>query len=32
MDTVLDRLERSIEDNIELEKDLGIDVGSYGIQ
>ena len=32
MDTVLDRLERSIEDNIELEKDLGIDVQSYGIQ
>lgn len=32
MDTVLDRLERSIEDNIELENDLGIDVESYGIQ
>lgn len=32
MDTVLDRLERSIEDNIELENDLGIDAESYGIQ
>lgn len=32
MDTVLDRLEGSIEDNIELENDLGIDVESYGIQ
>lgn len=32
MDTVLYRLERSIEDNIELENDLGIDVESYGIQ
>lgn len=32
MDTVLDRLEGSIEDNIELENDLGIDAESYGIQ
>ena len=32
MDTVLDRLERSIEDNIDLENDLGIDVELYGIQ
>lgn len=32
MDTVLDRLERSIEDNIELENDLEIDAESYGIQ
>ena len=32
MDTVLDRLERSIEDNIELENDLGIYAESYGIQ
>ena len=32
MDTVLDRLERSIEENIELENDLGIDAESYGIQ
>lgn len=32
MDTVLGRLERSIEDNIELENDLGIDAESYGIQ
>ena len=32
MDTVLDRLEGSIQDNIELENDLGIDVESYGIQ
>lgn len=32
MDTVLDRLERSIEDNIDLENGLDIDVESYGIQ
>lgn len=32
MDTVFDRLEKSIEDNIELENDLGIDAESYGIQ
>ena len=32
MDTVLDRLERSIEENIELENDLGMDVESLGIK
>lgn len=32
MDTVLDRLERSIEENIELENDLGMDVESFGIK
>ena len=32
MDTVLDRLERSIEENIELENDLGMDAESLGIK
>lgn len=32
MDTVLDRLERSIEENIELENDLEMDVESLGIK